>query len=88
MLWKANLDNDSAQNSLYTPEGSSFESTHPAASDQRKLSFNRDVSEAHADDDDESAYSCNKENLPDTSIFVDATKTENFKISDAVEVSD
>uniref|UniRef100_A0A182WCX8 Uncharacterized protein n=1 Tax=Anopheles minimus TaxID=112268 RepID=A0A182WCX8_9DIPT len=85
MLWKANLDPDSAQHLVYSPD-STGELTNPTGGD-RKFSFNRDVTEAHADDDD-SAYSCNKENLPDTSIFVDATKTENFKISDAVEVSE
>ncbi|XP_052869183.1 POC1 centriolar protein homolog A-like [Anopheles cruzii] len=82
MLWQANLDSESAQHSLHSTDSSCGDMNPPMAG--RKFSFfDQDVSEADADDATQ-----NKENLPDTSVLVDASKTENFKISDAVEVSD
>lgn len=83
MLWKANFNGESSENSLYTSESSDNQQEPCGQSVPycKKLSYE---DSRGTDDDDELQF--NNKNYPDTSVLVDARKTENFQLTDAVEV--
>uniref|UniRef100_A0A1Q3F8T9 Putative wd40 domain protein n=1 Tax=Culex tarsalis TaxID=7177 RepID=A0A1Q3F8T9_CULTA len=85
MLWKVNFAHETAENSLYSSECSDLpaQDTQVAPPYSKKLTY--DESRGTDDDDDGSRFNDNKENHPDTSILVDARKTDNFHLTDAIE---
>lgn len=90
MIWKANFNGESSENSLYSSECSDIQLQQNNSRPRFPMPSSKKLSyDSHGTDEDEEVrFIKGKENHPDTSILVDARKTDNFHVTDVHEVSD